>query len=154
MPGNDPFDTPPEQLTLSYELLYLLQWIIENEQETLKVFIQEAVRRQQAAERAQKEQVYYAHDDELQQNIVDFFAVLDAVLYEAIEEESVFKAVQKNLMPSLNQIDSNACDTDTIQSSVDEATAHLDAHPEQNAKDVLYKELLKQWEPDEQTLAN
>lgn len=154
MPGNDPFDTPPEQLTLSYELLYLLQWIIENEQETLKVFIQEAVRRQQAAERAQKEQVYYAHDDELQQNIVDFFAVLDAVLYEAIEEESVYKAVQKNLMPSLNQIDSNACDTDTIQSSVDEATAHLDAHPEQNAKDVLYKELLKQWEPDEQTLAN
>lgn len=154
MPGNDPFDTPPEQLTLSYELLYLVQWIIENEQETLKVFIQEAVRRQQAAEHAQKEQVYYAHDDELQQNIVDFFAVLDAVLYEAIEEESVYKAVQKNLMPSLNQIDSNACDTDTIQSSVYEATAHLDAHPEQNAKDVLYKELLKQWEPDEQTLAN
>lgn len=154
MPGNDPFDTPPEQLTLSYELLYLLQWIIENDQETLKVFLQEAVRRQQAAERHQKEHVYYAHDDELQQTIVDYFAVLDALLYETMEEESVYKAVQKNLMPSLNQIDSTACDTDTIQSSVDEATAHLDAHPEHDAKDVLYKELLKQWEPDEQTLAN
>lgn len=153
MPGNDPFDTPPEQLTLSYELLYLLQWLIENEQETLKVFIQEAVRRQQAAER-QKENVYYAHDDELQQNIVDFFSVLDALLYEAVEEESVYKALQKNLMPSLNQIDSTACDTGTIQSSVDEASAHLDEHPEHNAKDVLYKTLLTQWEPDEKTLAN
>ncbi|MGE0010406.1 MAG: hypothetical protein AB7F19_00385 [Candidatus Babeliales bacterium] len=154
MPGNDPFDTPPEQLTLSYELLYLLQWIIENEQETLKVFIQEAVRRQQAAERHQKEHVYYTQDDELQQNIVDFFAVLDALLYEAVEEESVHKATQKNLLPSLNQIDSAICDTDTLQSTVEETTAHLDAHPEQNAKDVLHKKLLQQWEPDEQTLAN
>lgn len=122
--------------------------------QTLKVFIQEAVRRKQAAERTQRENVYYAHDDELQQNIVDFFAVLDALLYEAVEEESVNKALQKNLMPSLNQIDSTACDTGIIQSSVDEASAHLDAHPEHNAKDVLYKELLKQWEPDEKTLAN
>lgn len=154
MPGNDPFDTQAEQLTLSYELLYLLQWLIEQDQETLKVFLQEAVRRKQAADRMQKEHAYFAHDEELQETIVDFFAVLDTLLYEAMEVESVNKALQKNLMPSLNQIDSTACDTGTIQSSVDEATAHLDEHPEHNAKDVLYKELLKQWEPDEQTLAN
>ncbi len=154
MPGNDPFDTPPEQLTLSYELLYLLQWLIEHEQETLKVLIQEAVRHQRNATYLQKEHVYVAHDEELQQNIVDFFELMDVLLYETLEEESIHKAVQMNLMPSLNHIDSAACDTDTIQSSVDEVTAHLDAHPEQNAKDTLYKELLKQWEPDEQTLTH
>lgn len=154
MPGNDPFDTQAEQLTLSYELLYLLQWLIEQDQETVKAFIEEAVRRKQAFEREQKESVYFAHDDELQQTLVDFFAMLDTFLYEALEVESVNKAVQKNLLPSLNQIDAAAWDIGTIQSSVDEVTAHLDEHPEHNAKDVLYKELLKQWEPDEQTLAN
>jgi len=153
MNGNDPFETPPEQLALSYELLYLLQWIVAHEHEALQQLIEQAMRNKRLSDHHQAD-FHEQSDEDLQESILDLFCLLDALLLESEHQTSMNKAVEQDLMPSINQIDSSACDDATVLMSLDQTTAQLDAHPEQDAKKVLYEELLRRWEPDEQTLTN
>ncbi len=154
MNGNDPFDTSPEQLAISYELLRMLHWLIEHEQEALKELIEQAAFNKRLSQAHQTHGAPSISDQELQHSVVDFFGLMDTLLIELAHDRSMSSAAQQNLMPSLQQIDSAACDDMTILMSLDQATAQLNAHPEQDAKKVLYEELLRQWEPDEKTLAN
>jgi len=50
-------------------------------------------------------------------------------------------------LPTIDQIDGNLCDTETVRSSVEKTTKKLDHYPNINAKEQLYKELLKKWKP-------
>ena len=58
------------------------------------------------------------------------------------------------LMPSLDQIDSMACDTATVRSSLQKATSKLRINPEANPQDLLFKEILKQWKPQKKAKLN
>ncbi len=50
-------------------------------------------------------------------------------------------------MPAIDQIDTHECDNATVQSSIEHATNNLERRPDQTIKELLYEELLRQWEP-------
>lgn len=136
------------QFALSYELLHLLQWLTRNDADKLKKIIAKAIA-QGLHEEIQK--VDNMSDSNLlqdmQHSMIDFFELLDELLLDAMAERTEKKAREKNLLPTIDLIDSTFCDDETVRSSIEKTTKKLDHHPNINAQEQLFKELLKKWKP-------
>ena len=147
--------TNNNQLTISYELLYLMQWLLENEPERLKKIIVQALHKglKEEIQEASKNKNLTTNED-LHYSVVDFLSLLENLLQEAINEQTLKKLTEKNLLPALTQIDNTVCDTTTIQSSMEKASSRLENHPEKNPQEVLFKELLKCWKPNKKSAIN
>ena len=152
---NNQFDIE-NQCELSYELLYLLKWLLENESTTLKKIVAQALRSGLRDELRSSSTLMNnnINSDAIQNSIVDFLDLLDVLLHESISEASMKKALEQNLIPDLNKIDSNVCDKAIVQCSLDKTTDHLEHHPNANAKELLYRELLKRWKPTKKKMHN
>jgi len=139
-----PFDN---QFVISYELLELLRWLFENEQEPLKKVLKKSIENGLMEDMYRKGSSDQDNVEELQHIITDFFALLENLLFESIKEQGIKKAVNKTLIPSLNNIDKTAYDHTTFNLSLEKATAACLNNPEINPKDALCRELLKRWKP-------
>jgi hypothetical protein len=147
MNNNNSFD-PENQCELSYELLYLLKWLADHEEGTLKKIIARAVQQGFKHKIVNTDSTIDEFTNEgIQHSIVDFLDLLDILLHDSLNEQSIKTAQQQNLMPDINKIDSNICDSNTVQTSLDKTSAHLENYPNANAKELLYKEILKRWKP-------
>lgn len=146
--------TTNNQFVISYELLYLLQWIVEHGSHELKMLVGKAL----AAglrERMHNTDTETPHViEEMQDSIVDFFSLLEGLLLETINEQAMLKAQEKNLMPALEHIDSTMCDTATVRSSLEKATTKMTKNPNANAQQLLFEELLKRWKPNKKAMMN
>jgi hypothetical protein len=148
------FDTNNDQFTISVELLRLMQWIIEHDQEGLKRLMSRALSRGlnkklNGAQDAVTEDSEHAHH-----SIIDFFLLMEALLIETVNENAVKDVLQRNLIPSVNRIDTTACDTDTVRFSLERATSKMQAHPQESPRDLLLKELIKNWKPNKKNRVN
>jgi len=154
--NDDSFFSPEAdgQFVLSYELICLLQWLMDHDAEKLKKIVGNAL-----SDGLQKEIQLHKEEqegslEEIQESIIDFFGMFEALLSESLNELAVKKAMEKNLFPTIDQIDSTVCDNATVQFSVEKATSNIDRNPEENPKDLLFKELLRRWKPDKKSVMN
>lgn len=153
--NNDSFNgnnNNSQQFVISYELLCLLRWLLENDVDKLKKMVSKALATGLKDDIKQFEQLGDVNADpamveEVQHSIIEFFTMMEMLLAESIKEQAVQRAVEKNLMPTIDQIDSTLCDDATVRSSVEKTVARADQHPKENPQNVLYKELLKRWKP-------
>lgn len=140
------------QLTLSYELLHLIRWLIENEPEQLKIIIDNAL---DSGLKEDFKQLYVSDQekitDAMHYNIVDFLTLLEELLHESINEHTIKTVMKKKLMPAIDQIDTTECDTFMVQESVEKASNQFELDPKTNAQDLLFRELLKSWNPAKKT---
>lgn len=142
------------QLTVSYELLYLVQWLLENESDALKKLINHAL------ENGLKQDLQTAINSELkssediQYSIVDFLALLETLLHENISEQNMKRIMEKKLMPAIDNIDNKECDKATVDFSVEKATSKIENNPEKNPQEILFQELLKCWKPNKKTITH
>ncbi len=153
---NNPFNNDNNtQFVLSYEILCLLRWLVEHDPEKLKKLVAKAVASglldeiHEAREAQSDEQM-----EDIQYSILEFFSLLDVLIAQSINEQTVQRAMEKNLMPAIDQIDSNICDDETVRSSVEKATAKAGHNSKENPKDLLFKELLKRWKPHDKNIMN
>ena len=143
------------QFVLSYELLLLLQWIAEHDSSTIKKMIKTALPSGLQEELQLLDNIEDAEVlNDLQNSITDFLSLLETLLVEAVNEHIKEKARQKKLLPAVDQIDTSLCDNYTVRSSLEKATATLAENPNVNAKELLFKELLRRWKPNNTTLNN
>lgn len=137
------------KFTISYELLALLQWLSDHEEHTFQKMIDKAL-----ASGLNKElQKFNAAPDiplmteEIQDSVLDFFTLIESMLIEGIKHHIDTKVRHQNLKLSADRIDSSVCDSEIVQSSL-ESTAHtVELNPEENPKEVLFKEVLRRWRP-------
>lgn len=144
------------QFVLSYELICLLQWLMEHDAGKLKKIVAKAIS-SGLRDRIQKESILLENPtglEDIQESIIDFFGMLEALLLESLHEHAVKKALEKNLLPAIDQIDSTICDDATVRFSVEKATSDIDRNPQENPKDLLFKELLRRWKPNKKNLLN
>jgi hypothetical protein len=136
------------QFALSYELLHLLQWLTRNDADKLKKIIAKAIA-QGLHEEIQKTDNLSDSNllQDMHHSMIDFFELLDELLFDAMAERTEKKAREKNLLPTIDLIDSTFCDNETVRSSIEKTTKKLDHHPTMNAQEQLFKELLKKWKP-------
>jgi hypothetical protein len=138
-----------DQFAISYELLTLLQWIATNERPQLKKMIQHSLasglKKSLKDKNSTLEHVEIEHSPHYA--IIEFFSLLEKILLESINEQTVQKAVEKNLMSAIDHIDSTVCDDATVRFSIEKAALKLKKSPNENPEEILFKELLKRWKP-------
>lgn len=144
-------DNTMTQLTLSYELLLLLQWMITHEKDKMRKIVHKAVKSEL---RTQINKLNSSIDmsEDLHHNVSDFFAILELFLHDAMAESPEIKAVHQKLLSTVDQIDSTICDSQTLEASIQCTSSMLNQDPSANAKDLLYKELIKRWKPTNKTM--
>lgn len=144
-----------QQLTLSYELLQLLAWLTENEPDKLKKLVKYAynngLKEEISITRRSKDT---SLAETMQYTLADFLSLFELLLQEVAEESMLQKVVEKNLLPALDHIDSTACDTATVQTSLEKATSKIETQPHSNPQELLFQELLRSWKPKKETLSN
>jgi len=156
MENNNSLNDANTQFSLSYELLCLLRWLAEHDADKLKKITSKALAsglKEEISSIDTAEKDMYMFDD-IQVSIVDFFNLLEMLLFEAMQEQAVQKALEKDLLPAIDQIDSTVCDDATVRFSIEKATSKIDRCPEENPKDLLFKELLKRWKPSKKNVLN
>lgn len=140
--------TRPEHFVVSYELLKVLEWLIDHEQEPLKKLLHQALKKGLRQELAHADDMEKEDSMELLQgNIVDFFTLLEVLTHETIHEHEIKNHIQRTMIPAINHIDTTDCDTTAVALSVAKATAAVENKTGENPKEVLCKEFLKRWKP-------
>lgn len=143
------------QFVISYQLIRLLQWMMEHDSDKFKKMIRRALLQGLADEMradhllTEAEALNNAHEV-----VIAFFASLEQTLAEALDEQVVKQAMEHNLMPAIEHFDISALDDMTLKSSVEKATAKMDENPQSSPHDLLFQELLKRWKPDKKNLIN
>ncbi len=134
-----------QQFIASYELLQLLQWLFDHEQEALKRIINRALHQGLGEHLVRtSHQQGQQSTEELQQNIVDFFSLLETLLHEVIHEDTVKTVLQHTMLPAIKHLDTTLCDQTTLAMSIAKATTASTS----TKQEVLFKELLKRWKPN------
>jgi hypothetical protein len=146
------------QFVISYELLCLLHWIVEHDYEKLKKIItkslssglkEELNRISQRPNTLSEEEAH-----EMQQSIIDFFALLEGALVDSLHDHALQKAMEKKLMPAIEHIDMAICDDATVRSSLEHASTKIEHASIDHAQEVLFKELLRRWKPSKKHILN
>lgn len=143
------------QLTVSYELLYLMQWLLEHEPAKLKKLIEQSL---QSGLRENLQTVSQSTDlrnaEDIQYSVVDFLTLMETLLHETINEQNMKKIMEKKLMPAIDHIDNKECDQATVDFSVEKASSKLENNPQENPQEILFQELLKCWKPNKKTVSH
>lgn len=147
MMNNNDNNNKTTQLTVSHELLLLLRWFVLHEEEKFKKIILKASRSGLYQE-IQNLQVDFHDPHDLEHSITDFFNMLEILLQESTEAQTDHQAHQKKLMPTVDKVDGLVCDKNTIRSSLEKTTVHLENNPKADGRDILLLELLKNWKPN------
>jgi len=143
------------QLSISFELICLLKWILEHDSNKIKKIISKALHAGLNNE-IQKNRSYgqdFSMED-VHNVLLDFFDMMEVLLIETLSEQAIKKALEKNLMPSIDRIDSSVCDEATVNFSIEKATLKAERDPKENIKKVLMEELLKRWKPRKKNILN
>lgn len=146
MNHGDNFKYEEEQCVLSPELIQLLHWICQYEQEALKHLIARALI--QGIKNQKQNPIHMPSASETQETFLNFIELLELLFDEVISERALKHALQLNLLPALDQIDTSVCDNSTIRNCLAIATSKMERNPEANPKELLLKELLKRWNPE------
>lgn len=154
MENNSPQDHANNQFVLSYELLSLLQWMVEHDTGKLKKIIARSLHTGLRHQIQNPEQDGNHSLESAQYTIVEFFGYLETLLLETMHEQAVESVIEKNLMPALDQLDSSTCDDATVRLSIEKATLKFEQNPHQNPQEILFKELLKRWKPRDKNSAH
>lgn len=144
---NDNSFAPANQFVITHELLSLLIWLIEHEQGFMAKMVHKAFASGLNDAIKQNEQL----DDtqlleDAQQAIVDFFGILESHMIDALHNQSVKRALEKNLFPTIDKIDTTTCNDNIVRTSIQKATNEAHTCPKE-AQRALYRELLKRWKP-------
>ncbi len=155
MMDNELFDTGDNQCVLSYELLLLLQWLVENHEKELQGLIKKALAlgladRLNATPQLPDQQTA----QEMHQSVLAFFDELENTLHECVQEQRAKSRLRRSLIPAAEHIDSSVCGKEVVADSLVQASETWAKDPDQNPRDLLLKELLRQWNPQKNIVKN
>lgn len=136
-------------IVVSAELLQVLQWILEHEQDLLKSLIKKALH-DTPHEFVQPPTT----PEDMKAHITEFFAMLDALIQEVDQEELAQHDFNHFLVPAINHVDVTQCNAETIAKSINKLSATAGVKTSPQAKEIFCKALLRNWTPqsDKQTV--
>ncbi len=136
-----------DQFIVSYELLYILQWLMTYEKEAFTHLVHKAFI--QGSQFCNENDAYdqFEETEHLQSSVIEFFSFLEEEIETVSQAESIKHIMQKNLLKTLDHIDPNLFDPAVIKASMMATAEKL--HPQRNhqAKEFFLKQLLKKWTP-------
>ncbi len=142
------------QMNMSYELLMLLQWLLEHEQESLKKLITKSLHNglQQQVHAFVSQQDRQDAAIELQDSIIDFFMLLENQIHTVFNEDQTQEVIQRDMLPALKMVDARSYSHGALETSIAKAEAAFCKKTISSPKEILCKELLKRWKPHKKLL--
>ena len=95
-------------------------------------------------------------NDELYNTLVDFINFLEESLTAQLDQNSEEENTEQVLMPMIQQLNNDAIDFQTLQTSIQKTREHLETTSSNQtnqtekveyAKNVLFEQILKNWKP-------
>jgi len=151
------FGEKTDQFAISYELLCLLRWLIENEGEEIQNLVERAV-----ARGLQERITHLEHSNDKEiindahSSITEFFSILETMLSESFQNQNFQHALEKNLMPAIDHIDPSVCDDTVLQYGIEKTNEKIAKKHSKKEKpqEILLKEILKHWKPGKKSIIN
>jgi hypothetical protein len=144
-------------LSLSFELIYLLGWLLKHEKNTLDALIKQAVKNGLAIDLKKiTTEDQEKMTDQLYGTVLDFLVYLEDALANNLDGVQGDSATDQMLYPALNKFTNNSLDIQTIKLSMQQARERLQnkttenpsqAEAIENGKSILFEQLLKNWNP-------
>lgn len=152
--------------SLSFELIYLMSWLLKNEKKQLEALIKDALKKGLADE-LETLDIYQDEEDsiaQLQDTILEFLMFLEDSLLESLEEKPLDKNTKNKLILDLKKISPRSIDLKTIWLSMQQAKNKLNksqsfeniqsaqkeeitTEKDKDIKKLLFSQLLKNWKP-------
>jgi len=142
-----------EQFIISQELICLLKWLVENEGGHIKRAIKKSLSSGLNNRLKKVEHNEQFNLEDAQQSIIDFFCMLEQTMLDSLNEQAVKHAVEKNLIPAIEHIDSTICDDAMIRFSIERASTKGKKSKE-SPQELFFKEILKRWKPRKKNILN
>ena len=136
-----------DQFIVSYELLYILQWLLMYEKEAFAKIVHSAFVKGSQNSNAKIIYDQIEETEHLQTSVVDFFSFLEREVESISEAESIKHIMQTNLLKTLDHIDPKLFDPITVKESMMITAEKIDHQRKSHAKELFLKELLKKWHP-------
>lgn len=136
-----------DQFVVSYELLYILQWLMTYERQAFSDLIQQAfvqgVQNVQELDGADQDE----DTEYLQHSVIEFFSFLEAEIAHASQAESIRHIMHSNLLKTLDHIDPQIFDPVIVKESMVATAEKIRPKQHHLANDLFLKQLLKKWTP-------
>lgn len=136
-----------DQFIVSYELLYILQWLMAYEKDAFRKLIHKAFTKGSQATNNLEITNQTEEAEYLQNSVIDFFSFLEEEVENASENESMKHIMQQNLLKTLDHIDPKIFDPAIIKASMVATAEKVNPEHNKQAKDYFLKQLLKKWTP-------
>lgn len=142
-------------LSLSFELIYLIGWLLKNEKRMLNSMIKHAVKNGLAHDlQSINSDDQSKMAEELYNTILDFLVFLEDSLADNLDNLTLDMKTEKVIHPALKKFDQDNIDLHTLKVSLQQTKTELCKKNEkenntttEEAKTVLFQHILKNWKP-------
>ncbi|QQR49399.1 hypothetical protein IPF37_00945 [bacterium] len=161
-------------LSLSFELIYLIGWLLKNEKQALNALIKGAINKGLGQElNAINPQDHSKVNEQLYNTLIDFLNFMEDSLLNNMDNLQIDTKTEKAMLAALRKVDLDALDVNTVRTSMqqtkdelsakspttaEDATADLDQTLNAQANDIdfdnteraaaiLLKNIIKNWKP-------
>ncbi|MBD3273253.1 hypothetical protein GF385_02800 [Candidatus Dependentiae bacterium] len=146
--------------SLSLELVLLMGWLLKHEKKTLKKIINQSLeagllKEIELVDTFSKEELLDMNSDfsqELHNSILDFLVFLEDILIEGLEIKDTKE--EQDFTPTIQKINNQKLDNKTVllslkktNNQIDNAKNKSNSKKQEQLKDILFSELLKNWMP-------
>lgn len=170
-------------LSLSFELIYLIGWLLKNEKQMLNTLIKNAIKKGLGQDlNAINPQDHSKVNEQLYNTLIDFLNFMEDSLLNNMDELQVDTKTEKAMLAALRKVDLDALDVNAVRTSMQQTKEELSAKNvstldvasdidqsttlEQNESDdiefdnnekaatILLKNIIKNWKPSLNELIN
>ena len=160
------------QISLSFELISLLNWLLRHEKTMLNTMIRHSLERGFAEELEKIDTTQpVANSEELYNTVLDFLEYLEHTLIKNLESIHIDHSTKDAILPTLHKLEGDSLDQKTLWLSMQQTRARMlkvqqekaaDAPIEaqarakrsQHANEILFQQLLKNWKPNAKETMN
>ena len=161
------------QISLSLELISLINWMLKKEKTLLNSLVKHAIEHgfiEELAKAESTEQQY--QPEEIHNTLVEFLDFLEHTLIKNLETIQVDEKTKDAILPALQKIETDSLDFKTAWMSMQHTKARVGRkrYPKartetleatttptpmvQNPMEILFEELLKNWKPNNKETVN
>ncbi|MBX9831220.1 hypothetical protein K2X40_04655 [Candidatus Babeliales bacterium] len=170
-------------LSLSFELIYLIGWLLKNEKQMLNTLIKNAIKKGLGQDlNAINPQDHSKVNEQLYNTLIDFLNFMEDSLLNNMDELQVDTKTEKAMLAALRKVDLDALDVNAVRTSMqqtkeelstknvstlevasdsDQLTTLEPSEPDdiefdnnEKAATILLKNIIKNWKPSLNELIN
>ncbi|KKQ33208.1 MAG: hypothetical protein US49_C0002G0103 [candidate division TM6 bacterium GW2011_GWF2_37_49] len=144
-------------ISISLELLILLEWIVKNEKNVIDNIVKNALKNgliQQLNQLPDKPDMDMI--EKFYPTVINFLLAMENSLIESLVKEQDNVLTNQEILPLLKKINLADINIKTIYQSTSQANKKIKSHKYDNlnSQQILFQQLLKNWKPGKKDQAN